>query len=737
MRMKLKNYFLFFCLFTICHISYSSEKKALLIGIDHYYDSDKERFAEWQDLDGAVNDATVMYNLLKSKYGFSTKDMTLLVSPKLTTKKSIVKAFNQLVKSASKGDQVCIYYAGHGAQIRNSKFYELDKKHEAIVPSDVLRTNEFLLDVEINEILNRILDKQAELTVIFDNCFSGSGTRGAIDLNSLQSRYVPVSDIDIDQTYKKQKSAAERGALVVSAAQDYQLAKEYKDNRGQSHGVFTYALMKAMQMSSVNESAEDIFKRVNSIILYNAVPRQDPVIEGQEERMKQPLFGGVADPSIGVQVGIVDAENKYKITLDGGSAVGIVPGTQLTHVKKEVVIEVTALFGVNGCYGKVIQGSKALEEGDLVKVTKWAPYNKNRLKVDFGQIGISDIEVNSLKELSRLLIDKGVMEYAPYEEHVGLVVRKVDDKWKGFYSSSESVSFGHSVPTFEKLEKIFSKMEAPNNKVYVEVPPTTAVFQELNGSLSGQPKIEPIKPSEKFDYRLIGRFNEKSELEYSWVRYGAQKDEEQNPLPSFTDWVAPHRTFALANYAERLGELKSWLTLEVPPNNANFPFKFALKKNSNGDLVKNGALLEGEEYGLALYKDENLYKNWNYEDRYLYIFLLTSDGSMKLLFPATNSSVENNTEQIMKDGSGDYKNEILIGHPDLLSVSPPYTTDNILMLSTVTAITDTSIFNQDGVRERGSGEFALDELIDEEEERSSHQSNWYLERHTFFGTNAQ
>lgn len=735
--MKLKNYFLFFCLTTICHFSYSSDKRALLIGIDHYYDSDKERFAEWQDLDGAVNDATVMFNLLKSKYGFNSKNMSLLVSPKTTTKKSIVKAFNQLIKSAEKGDQVCIYYAGHGAQIKNSQFYELDKKHEAIVPSDVLRTNDFLLDVEINALLNRLLDQKVELTVIFDNCFSGSGTRGEIDLNELKSRYVPINDMDIDQVYEKLPSAAERGALVVSAAQDYQFAKEYKDSRGQSHGVFTYALMKAMQMSSVNESAEDIFKRVNSIILYNAVPRQDPVIEGKNERMEQPLFGGVSDPTVGVQVGVIDAENKYKITLDGGSAVGIVPGTQLSHEKKGVVIEVISLFGVNGCYGKVIEGSKELEEGDLLKVTKWAPYNKDRLSVEFGSMGISDIELSSLKELSLLLADNNELVYTPIEKNIGLLIKKEKNKWKGYYNKSESVSFGDNVPSLEKIQKITHKLDGKRNKVFIEIPASTVVYQELKGKLTGQPKVEVAKENEKFDYKLIGRYNQKNELQYTWIRFGAKLEEESNPLPGLTDWVAPHRTYTLSNYAERLGELKGWLTMEVPPNNACFPFKFALRKNSNGDLVKDGALVEGEEYGLALYKDENLYESWNNEDRYLYIFLLSSDGSMKLLFPTSNSSVENNTEQILKDNKGYYKDKVLIGYPDLLAVSPPYTTDNILMLSTVTAITETSIFNQEGVLKRGAGDVSLDVLLNEEETRSAKQSNWFLERHTFFGTNAQ
>lgn len=731
MRMKLKDYFLFFCLLTFSQISYSTGKKALLIGIDHYYDSEKQRFAEWQDLDGAVNDATVMYHLLKSKYGFNAKDMTLLVSPKATTKKAIVKGFNQLIKDANKGDQICIYYAGHGAQIKNSKFYELDKKHEAIVPSDVLKTDEYILDVEINTLLNQLMDKNVELTVIFDNCFSGSGTRGQIDLNSLKSRYIPVKELDIDKEFSKQKSVAQRGALVISAAQDYQFAKEYKDSQGQSHGVFTYALMKAMQMSSVNESAEDIFKRVNSIILYNAVPRQDPVVEGNQKRMKEPLFGGVADPTIGVQVGVIDAENQYKIKLDGGSAVGIVPGTQLKHLKKGVTVEVIALSGVNGCYGKVIEGEKELKEGDLIKVVKWATNNKNRLKVVFGESGVSDSELSSLKELATLLNQGDLLKVLPYDKEVGLIIKKEHGKWKGFYNHSESIIFGEKIPSKNEIVKVLSKLDPSKNKVFLEIPPSIAVHKELKGSLSGQPKIEIIKPTEKFDYKLVGHYNAKNELQYSWIRFAAKDMEEHNPLPPQTDWVAPHRTYTLANYAERLGELKGWLTMEVPPNTANFPFKLALRKNSNGDLVKSGALVEGEEFGLALYTDRKLYDGWNMEDRYIYIFLLTSDGSMKLLFPSNNSNVENNTEQIMSLPNGDYQDEMLIGYPDLLGVSPPFTTDNILMLSTVSAIAETSIFNQDGVIQRG------DVLLNEEETIRGQESNWYLERHTFYGTKEQ
>ncbi|AZQ61850.1 hypothetical protein EI427_06240 [Flammeovirga pectinis] len=732
-RMKPKLHILLCCFLSLSLLSIASEKRALLIGIDKYYDSETERFAEWQNLDGAVNDASAVYDILRAKYGFNEKNMKLLAGEKNTTKKAIIKGFNQLIKSTKPGDQVFIYYAGHGAQITNSQFYELDKKNEAIVPSDVLRTNEYLLDVEINDLLNQILDKNGELTVIFDNCFSGSGTRGKININELKSRYVPVSDLDIDTKFEKKQSAAERGALVISAAQDYQFAKEYKDSRGQSHGVFTYALIKAMQASNVNESAEDVFKRVNSIILYNAVPRQDPVIEASAERIKAPLFGGVADPSIGVQIGVVDAENKYKITLDGGSALGIVPGTQLSHGEKGTVVEVTSLFGVNGSYCKIIEGDKELSEGDLLKVTKWAPYNKNRLKVNYSSAGINTTDLEKVKELSKYYRGKNLLADNPLEPTIELLIKKDDsDKWVALNQGNKDV-FSDNVPTSSDVDK-YIKSKNVTGKVFIEIPPSEGVYKEIEGALVGQAKVEKVGTNARCDYQLIGKYNQSNILEYAWLRTSATNKDDHSPLPEITDWLSKEKTVLLSDFALRLGEVKSWLTMDVPPNNACFPYKLGLMKESNGEIISQGALVEGEVYTVSLYLDEKLYDSWNNEDRYIYIFLLENDGSMQLLFPDRNASVENNTEQIAQE-KGDYKSTIKLVEAGELAVSPPFTTDNILMLSTTSAIIDTSIFNQTGVRSRGSGEDAsLESLLEEEDTRKTNSvSNWYLEKHTFYG----
>ncbi|ANQ48685.2 caspase family protein [Flammeovirga sp. MY04] len=725
----MKSLYCSIILFLFSFSLFAKEKHALIIGIDKYTNSKKARYAEWQDLDGAVNDATSIYDLLKFKYGFNSKNMSLLTSEKQTTKKNIIKNFEDLIKVVEKGDDVFIYYAGHGAQIKNSKFYEADKKHEALVPSDVLKTGDYLLDVEINTYFSRIIGKGGELVVVFDNCFSGSSSRGKIDLEQLRSRYVPVDDIDLDRSYPKSKNLVEKGALIVSAAQDYQLAKEYKDDRGQSHGVFTYALMKSLQMGSVHESSEDIFKRVNSIILYNSVPRQDPVIEATKERLGKPLFGEVSDSYQGVRVAVIDAENKYKIHIDGGNAIGLVEGAELINQDKDITLEVTELSGINTCFAKLVKGDDNLSEGDLLTVSKWAPFSPDRLKVKVMKMGVTDIDLEAIKSLSQTLNEAGLLAYSPLEEDVSLKVYLTDKGWMGSDIKNEEYDFGKKLPKSSKLVDILHK-KVEGKKIFIEVPPSTKVAQSMYSDLNGQPKVEIVASEKDYDYRLIGRFNENNNLEYAWLRAHAHNNSNENPFPDETDWKTDQKIYVLTDYAKRLGNVKGWLVTKVPNNTVNFPYKLGLQRESDQKIITEGALTEGEKYGLVLYNDPNLYLNWKSPDRYIYVFLLESNGEMTLLFPQNHGAVENFTEQICKDDNGDYLSKVMLSDPDLLYIEPPFSTDNILMLSTEKIITDTSIFEQKGVQTRGADD-SFDDFM--EGDKDDEPANWFLERHTFFG----
>src|SRR5690606_31644154 len=94
------------------------------------------------------------------------------------TREAIIGQMESLARTAREGDVVFIYYAGHGSQVINSLSAETDKKDESIVPADSYSGALDIRDKELAVLYNKILDKGATLTVIFDSCHSGSASRG-------------------------------------------------------------------------------------------------------------------------------------------------------------------------------------------------------------------------------------------------------------------------------------------------------------------------------------------------------------------------------------------------------------------------------------------------------------------------------------------------------------------------------------------------------------------------------
>jgi hypothetical protein len=281
----------------------SQTKRALIIGIDQYKPTDvipsETLRGTWSNLDGAVNDAISVKELLVSKFGFKEENITLLLDSIGTndlkaTKQNIISTIKEkLIEPAAKGDIVFIYYAGHGSQIVNSKSPEKDKKDETLVPSDsYLSTKDDIRDIRDKELallFNELVDKGVVLTLIFDSCHSGSIARGKDE--DYKVRKLEPIEIDVaDPEIYPRPEEREGGPLVISAAQDYQTAKETKDENGNSHGAFTSAFLKAIRTASVNESASSIFSRIKAIV-ESTGRDQYPVLAGPEERRKETLFG--------------------------------------------------------------------------------------------------------------------------------------------------------------------------------------------------------------------------------------------------------------------------------------------------------------------------------------------------------------------------------------------------------------------------------------------------------------
>ena len=245
----------FFLLLTAaCASTEAQTRRALLVGVDDYTASRIPKPApptkaapergSWKNLRGAVNDVQAMRELLIAKYSFRPNDIRVITNQE-ARREAILKAIrDHLIAPARKGDEVLFFYAGHGSQVVNSFSDEPDRKDETIVPADSRLGAPDIRDKDLRRLFNQILDKEARLTVILDTCHSGSGARGLP--SRAQARLVPLDPRDVKDATNAGPLPEERGALILSASQDDELAKEAQDAAGNPHGAFTLALMEAL-----------------------------------------------------------------------------------------------------------------------------------------------------------------------------------------------------------------------------------------------------------------------------------------------------------------------------------------------------------------------------------------------------------------------------------------------------------------------------------------------------------
>ncbi len=90
----------------------SLHQHALVVGIDRYQYADGRRFT---NLAGAVNDAEVLRDALRSTGQVNLPDKWVLLNEQ-ATRKGVIEAWQEMVKQAEPGDTLIFTYAGHGGQ---------------------------------------------------------------------------------------------------------------------------------------------------------------------------------------------------------------------------------------------------------------------------------------------------------------------------------------------------------------------------------------------------------------------------------------------------------------------------------------------------------------------------------------------------------------------------------------------------------------------------------------------
>ena len=218
-------------------LKYETDEKyyALIIGNNNYQYLEK--------LDAAENDAVVIADVLKKKYGFEVD--LLLNADYDQTVNSLFKITDKLKKN----DNLLIYYAGHG---------ELDKDENRGYWLPVDASYEMRSKWISNQrIVDRIKATKAKhVLLVADSCFSGTLMRSGGNLNKEDS---------IDEKYIKRLKNKKTRLVITSGGNE-----PVVDSVGGNHSLFALKFIDTLKDNNSVINSQILFENVRRYVVANA-----------------------------------------------------------------------------------------------------------------------------------------------------------------------------------------------------------------------------------------------------------------------------------------------------------------------------------------------------------------------------------------------------------------------------------------------------------------------------------
>ncbi|PIP38061.1 MAG: hypothetical protein COX19_14765 [Desulfobacterales bacterium CG23_combo_of_CG06-09_8_20_14_all_51_8] len=258
--------------------------KALLVGVNKYK-------LPGSDLQGCVNDATNVRDVLLKYFGFTVKNIRVLVDTR-ATKKAIIDRLMWLVKGVKSGDRILFHFSGHGSQIRDRDGDELkDHLDEILCPHDMDWDGTYIVDDELKTIFSAI-PAGVHLDVLLDSCHSGTGTREMMNLSehpgpdisrAIRQRFLaPPMDIlcrQLDEddlsVNRIMKSANPANHALFSGCKDNQTSADAYI-KGTYNGAFIYYFCKHIRDAQGAITRADLLKRLRASLKhegYDQIPQ--------------------------------------------------------------------------------------------------------------------------------------------------------------------------------------------------------------------------------------------------------------------------------------------------------------------------------------------------------------------------------------------------------------------------------------------------------------------------------
>ncbi len=220
-------------------------KKALLIGIN-YYDTPSAR------LNGCINDAVNMRNMLIDAYGYDSANITILrddTANNKPTATNIVKELKSIIAQSASLKEIWIHYSGHGSQIDDFNGDESDRLDEIIVPSDYSTAGVVTDDM----ILSIIKQSKCPTMLIFDSCNSGT-------VCDLMWNFNAVYGTRVSAIQTNKIAIANQNIFCFSGCRDEQSSADiYNTNSAQSCGALTTAFIESLRLNKHNVDVKPLY----------------------------------------------------------------------------------------------------------------------------------------------------------------------------------------------------------------------------------------------------------------------------------------------------------------------------------------------------------------------------------------------------------------------------------------------------------------------------------------------
>ena len=245
-------------------------KYALIIGNEDY-SSRQANVQKESNVPFAINDAKTFKDYCINTLAVEEENVFLLFNATAGEMASKIELVTEIVKRLGNKAELIVYYAGHGYP---------DEKTKApyLIPVDVPISN-LNTAIKLNDVYQKLSKTNAQkITIFLDACFTGGGREEGLITGARGVKIVPNED-------------ALTGNLVVfSATTNDQSALPYKEKQ---HGIFTYYLLKALQINNGKIQLSELEKYVKEQVSIQSLKvnnkAQDPTIKLSETVKQQYL----------------------------------------------------------------------------------------------------------------------------------------------------------------------------------------------------------------------------------------------------------------------------------------------------------------------------------------------------------------------------------------------------------------------------------------------------------------